>query len=315
MLTRRHIRIKVFQTLYSFFQNDKKQLDVIQKNVLNSCNQIQHLYVMILSVFVEVLHHSRIQIEKNKQKRLPTEQDLNPNLKFVNNKLLKLIEENTTLKKVRDVKKINWLGHHGELIRNFYRTLIISDAYKNYMQEQSDDFEQDRAIILYLFEQIIATSEPLYAITDEQNMYWHDDIDFVNTLIFNTLSIVNVTNKESFLVPLAAFKSEQDEQFFKKLLKHSLSLEEQSVKDIKALADNWDYDRIALSDRILMMMAFTEFQKFDSIPTKASINEYLDLAKLYSTEKSHVFLNGILDKATKKMKSENRLLKHGRGLL
>ena len=314
MITRRYIRVKAFQAIYAFFQTEKADLAVIRKNAVTSCDRMLDLYGLMLSVFTEILQVARLQNEKNKQKRLPTEQDLNPNLKFVENKLLLLIEQNTILKELQNSRKIDW-SSNGEIIRTMYKKMLQSEFYADYLNDTESTYEKDRTFLVTLFEQIITSYEPLYEITDEKNMYWYDDIAYVNATILNTLSLVNTSNKESFLVPLSALKNEEDESFLIDLITKTVSNQDKYAKTIIKLAKNWEFDRIAVSDRILMMMSFTEILSMPSIPKKVTINEYLDMAKSYSTEKSHAFINGIIDKAVKQFEKEGLVNKSGRGLL
>ena len=314
MITRRYIRVKAFQAVYAFFQTDKADLGVIRKNAVTSCDRMLDLYGLMLSLFTELLQVSRLQIEKNKQKRLPTEEDLNPNLKFVENKLLLLIENNTILKELQSVRKIDWASN-GEVIRTMYKKMIKADFYIEYLEDPETSYEKDRVLLIEVFEKIITSYEPLYEITDAKNMYWYDDIAYVNATILNTLTLVNSSNKESFLVPESAIKNEEDELFLIDLIVETISRQEEYSKTIIKLAKNWDFDRIAVSDRILMMMSFTEILVMPSIPKKVTINEYLDMAKSYSTEKSHAFINGIIDKAVKQFEADGLVNKSGRGLL
>jgi len=314
MLNRRHIRTKAFQAIYAWFQSDKPDLLIIQKNSVKSCDSILDLYGTVLYLFVEILQQARVQIEKNKTKRLPSEADLNPTLKFVNNRVLLLIEKNPNLKAHVDQKRLDW-KNQGELVRTLYRTFIQTEAYEAYMENQEDSYELDRAIVLDLFDQVIVPYEPIYTITDDKNMYWYDDISYVNQLIMSTLTLVNETNKSAFLMPENAFKNEDDEAFLNDLIHKTISNQESYVPIIKKLAKNWDFDRIALNDRIFLMMSFTELLNMPSLPIKVTMNEYLDLAKRYSTEKSHVFVNGILDKAIEEFNAQGQIKKSGRGLL
>lgn len=315
MLNRRHLRVKAFQAIYAWFQKENEEIGKIEKEVLKSCLRSQELYLYMISIYVEILHQARLQIEKNKSKRLPSEEDLNPNMKFVQNLILNKLEENEVLRLQLETKKINWSTEQ-ELMRKFYRTLVTSDFYQEYMQKEGENsFEEDKELAIKIFEEVITPYEPLHTLLEEKYVYWYDDLTFVNKKILKNLESFRPSSEDHFIVPESAFKDDSDIDFLKVLIRKTVSEHKDYEELIKEKAKNWDYDRIALNDRILLMMGVCEFIHFPSIPVKVTMNEYLDLAKVYSTEKSNQFINGILDRILAQLKEEDKVKKSGRGLL
>ncbi len=314
MITRRYIRVKAFQALYAWFQNQTIKPLALQKNADTSCENIRELYALILLLFVELKINYELKLKKNKQKKLPTHQDLNPSMRFLENPFLLLINRNIPLKKITEEKKLSWSDHQG-LIRQMLQQFLSTKEYEDYMRFPEPSLDDHREILLFFLQDIVATNQNVYAITDALNISWHDDISFVLELVNQTLSLVNLTNKPSFLLADGVFKNKDDRSFLHELMAGVLEHQAENAKRIKQLAENWEYERIALIDRIILQMGLTECMCFESIPLKVTINEYLDLAKTYSSEKSHVFINGILDKAIADLNKEGKIKKIGRGLL
>ncbi len=315
MLNRRHLRVKAFQAIYSWFQTEGEDINKIEKDALKSCLKTLELYVYLISVFLEILHLSRLQIEKNKAKRLPTDEDLNPNLKFTKNLVLNKLEANKGLQELIETRKLNWSVDQ-DLMRKFYKELLAADFYKEYMAaESTNTFEEDKELVLKMFEQIITPSETLGMILEEKNVHWYDDMLYVKKKILKSLEVLKPSSADLFIVPNSAFKDQDDIDFFKDLIKKTITNNVAYQNLIKEKAKNWEYDRIALNDRILLMMGVCEFENFASIPVKVTMNEYLDLARLYSTEKSNQFINGLLDRILADFNKNKTLKKSGRGLL
>lgn len=315
MISRRIIRIKAMQSLYAFHSSPDQSINLAEKELFFSINKSYDLYHLLLQLLVEIRDYSLNRIELNRNKKIPTSEDLDPNLKFVSNDILKKLSENEALKKYLDKSKLTWVNNP-ELIKKLYHELVDSDEFKLYMANDDNDnsFSKDRDIIEFLLTDIIAPSEDLSQILEEQSIYWNDDLEFVLSMIIKTLKkMKSNSDTNSPLFPL--FKDDEDLEFTKTLFRKSILNSAEHREIIRKHLRNWDLDRVAFIDVLIMELALTEFIYFPSIPTKVSLNEYIDLAKYYSTEKSKTFVNGILDKILKSLKEEGKIIKAGRGLV
>jgi transcription antitermination protein NusB len=313
MISRRIIRIKVMQSLYAFHSSPDQTINLAEKELFFSINKSYDLYHLLLQLLVEIRNFALNRIEQNLIKKIPSPDDLNPNQKFVKNEILIKISENEALQKYLEKSKQSWINNP-ELIRKLYTELTESEAYNVYMSEKSSSVNDDRNIIEYLLTNILTLSDDLYQLLEEQSIYWNDDVEFVVSMIIKTLKkFKQSTDSSKNLLPL--FKDEEDLEFTKTLFRKSILNSEEYREIIKKHLRNWDLDRVAFIDVLIMEMALCEFINFPSIPTKVSLNEYIDLARFYSTEKSRTFINGILDKILKSLKDEGKISKTGRGLI
>jgi len=253
-------------------------------------------------------------MDESKKKLRPTEEDLNPNLKFVDNKLIALIEESKELRRISEERKVNWVGdEHQEMLRKILLTIRDSEVYIQHMNDEARDFESDKMFVLDLFKAEIANSEIFYNYLEEKSIHWMDDIDLTCSMVLKTLKQA-VEGEKLEILPL--YKPNDDEQeFIRELLRKTISLNSENEKLIDDLTQNWELDRIAKMDIILMKMAITELQIFNNIPTKVTLNEYIEISKFYSTPKSNGFINGILDKAIDRLTADKKIKKIGRGLV
>jgi N utilization substance protein B len=301
------------QSLYAFHSSPNQSINLAEKELFHSINKSYDLYHLLLLLLVEVQQHARNKIEQNKQKQIPTESDLNPNLKFIENDLILKVSENEQLNKYIEKNKLSWVNHP-EFIKSMFTKLAGTEEFSRYMGSKNFSFDAHRAIVEFFYAEVLATSEELYQILEEQSIFWNDDIEFVISMIIKTLKkFKHSSPPEKSLMPL--FKDEEDIDFTKKLFRKSILDSEKHREIIKGHLRNWDIDRVAFIDVLIMEMALCEFINFPSIPTKVSLNEYIDLARYYSTSKSRTFINGILDKILKKLKEEGKVTKAGRGLI
>ncbi|MBN1926221.1 MAG: transcription antitermination factor NusB [Prolixibacteraceae bacterium] len=313
MISRRIIRIKVMQSLYAFHSSPGQSITSAEKELFFSINKSYDLYHLLLLLLVEMQLYALNKTEHNKQKQIPTENDLKPNLKFVKNDLIQKVAENEQLKKYIEKSKITWVNYP-EFIKKMYAELSASEEFIKYMASSNYSFEAHHAIVEYFYIEILAQSEDLYQILEEQSIYWNDDVEFVISMIIKTLKkFKHSTSPEKSLMPL--FKDQEDLDFTKKLFRKTILDSNENREIIKNHLRNWDLDRVAFIDVLIMEMALCEFINFPSIPTKVSLNEYIDLARYYSTSKSRTFINGILDKILKNLKEEGKVIKAGRGLI
>ncbi|MEE3225812.1 MAG: transcription antitermination factor NusB [Bacteroidota bacterium] len=314
MLNRRHIRVKVMQALYALHQSEQPDLLKEEKFLNASTAQMYELYLTIVDLLVEIHAHAKDILERSQQKMLATESEKNPNLKFVDNPVLVKLSENELLQKELKKAKLNNWRLDIEYVVLLYNELIASDFYAEYMASETSDFKTDRDFVIDFFTEFVAPNDKLYDYLEDYRLTWVDDLPVVNTTIVKRLGKIKPNSPESTILP-KLYKDEEDRQFAKDLLLRTARNDEEYEAEILGNTPNWDQDRIATLDKILIKMALCEFLRFSSIPVKVTINEYLELSKEYSTPKSSIFVNGVLDRLVKKYKKDNRLNKAGRGLI
>ncbi len=314
MLNRRHLRIKVLQFLYAYFQSNDESYAKVEKELTNSVERIYDLYIYMLLTFFELKSIGLVKMEDGAKKIFPTDEDLNPNTKFVNNKLIEALESSVELRSQSELLKVNWMGvAEQEMLKKMYKTIRESETYFEFMNNEQSGYEEDRAFLIALFKEEIANSPLLYNYFEEKSIHWMDDIDLACSMVIKTLKGFNESDEMCTILPL--YKDEKDEKdFIKTLLRKSITMEKENVTLIDELTQNWELDRIAKMDIILMGMAITEMQVFNNIPTKVTLNEYIEISKFYSTPKSNGFINGILDKAIARLEKDGKINKVGRGL-
>jgi len=313
MLNRRHLRIKVLQALYAFFQSEGEDYKKVQNELTQSVERIYDLYLFLLLSFSELKAIGEHRFEENKKKIRPTDEELSPNLKFVNNAIISILENNLELRELSEKRKVNWVGdEHQEMFRKIYLQMRESETYFSHMNNEVEGFEEDKAFAIALFKADIANSEILYNFFEEKSIHWIDDIDLACSMVIKTIKAFELDGKNEIL-PL--YKDKEDEvMFINELLKKTIAFDKENEQLIDDYTKNWELDRIAKMDVILMKMAITELQIFNSIPTKVTLNEYIEISKFYSTPKSNGFINGVLDNVISKLEKEGKINKVGRGL-
>lgn len=314
MLNRRHIRVKVMQSIYAMHQNDSDNLEKEEKFLFQSIENIRDLYLIMLSALIELRNSEEDFIEKSSKKHLATPQERNPNRKFINNKVLNLLSDNNALSIALENNKINNWKNNDDYILLLLDTVKQSEVYQNYMKGRENDFDEDRDFVSTLFDEVIAPDEKLYEYLEDHKLTWVDDIPLVNTLLSKQLRLLKEEGDNAFIVP-RLYKDIDDKDFVKSLFRKTVLNEVELAKEFIDKTPNWDTERIAEIDSIILKMAICEFLKFPSIPVKVTINEYLEIAKEYSTPKSSIFINGILDNLVKDFQATNKLVKTGRGLM
>jgi N utilization substance protein B len=314
MLNRRHLRIKVLQVLYAYFQSDEENYRRTENEMMDNIDRIFDLYLFLLLSFGELKDIELRRLEELKSKIRPTSSDLNPNLKFVENKVFELIDINAPLRRASEENKVNWLGdEHQEMFRKVMAQIRESETYFAYMSQEENNFESDMEFACALFKAEIANSPLIYNFFEEKSIQWLDDIDLACTMVLKTMKTFSEEGNNEIL-PL--YKDPEDEkEFVRILLRKTIDKDQENLTLIDDLTKNWELDRIAKMDIILMKMAITELQEFNNIPIKVTLNEYIEISKYYSTPKSNGFINGILDKAVDRLEKENKISKIGRGLM
>lgn len=303
------------QCIYALTQSHDDALDKQEKFLKVSIENMYSLYLLMLSLLVEIHLMAENQLKLSSKKYLATPADDFPDKeKFVNNQILLQIAGNSLLMNELSKRKLkNWYLNE-EYVKVLYKEVVSSTIYEAYMSKPESNYEEDRKLLLTLFKEVIAPNEKIYDYFEDDKLTWVDDIPIVNTYILKQIRKVKENQNESFFVP-RLLKDQEDMDFAKKLLTKTLLNNRQWEKEIEGKTPNWDKDRIADIDAILLKMAICELLNFSSIPEKVTINEYLEIAKEYSTPKSSIFINGILDKLVKEYKVNGKLKKVGRGLL
>lgn len=312
MINRRHIRVKVMQSVYAMQQSQNDDMVKEEKFLKHSILKVFDLYVLNIQLLAEVQKLAAKKIALSKKKILATSEDLKPNTKFINNKLISAISESISLESYLALNKLNHWSFDDEYVKIIFDTLQQSDLYKNYLTNEVDSYKLDKAFVIDFYKQIVAPNEKLAEYYEDKMISWVDDIPFVNTWILKTLN----KQKEGKIFILGnLYKDKDDEDFVVDLFRKTILKHKSYEQEITDKTPNWETDRIADIDMILIKMAITEFVNFPSIPVRVTINEYIEISKDYSTTKSSYFINGVLDKISKEFLKDKKIAKIGRGLL
>lgn len=310
MLGRRQLRAKAMQALYAYYRGNE-DMRWVEKNMVNGINDIQKLYYALLTLTLAVRDEAQKKIEIGLSKNFPTEEEKNPNRKFVENQMFNILEENETLQDFTSKnQQLNWAVE--DIYPNkIFKEFIEDPKYLAYLNSETSNFDTDKDILLYLFANYIAPNEDVLNFVGDLNLSWVDDLHIANTMVMNTIK--SFKPKEHKLFTLLLDPEHLD--FTKELIRVSVRYEDELNLIIEEKAQNWDFERIALIDRLIIQMALAEFLYFPSIPPKVTLNEYVEMAKNYSTPKSKTFVNGILDKSLKDLKEAGKIRKSARGMM
>lgn len=313
MYSRRLLRIKVMQLLYAYLKTGSSSLDLSEKELFHSIQKTFDLYHYLILLVLDIRMYAIGRIELALNKKQPSYEDLNPNNRFTDNQLLNQLAENRQLRSILEQKKMGW-NQYPELIKKLYKEMVVSEWYREYMSNKENSYELDREAVCLFFSEFLLYSEDLEQNLEEQSIYWNDEVDFVINMIVKTLKRFRASQgSEARLMKM--YKSDDDETFTRTLFRKSIVNFDEYLRLIEGFSHNWDIERIAFLDNLIMVMAITEMTEFPDIPVKVSFNEYIELAKLYSTDKSSHFVNGVLDKIIQQLRSEKRIVKKGRGLI
>ena len=314
MVNRRHIRVKVMQSIYAMHQNGSDNLEKEEKFLFYSIDNIQDLYLTMISSLMEICKKETEFLHKSSLKHLATPEERKPNEKFIKNSIFEILAENNSLSIALETRKINTWSLNDDYIILLLNAVKESKIYTDYMSNPTQSFEEDRQLIVDLFTEVIVPNEKLYEYLEDDKLTWIDDIPLVNTHIIKQLKAMKPIMDDNFRVP-KIYKDSEDKAFVKDLFRKTVLNEKELAKEFVDKTPNWDSERIAEVDTIILKMAICEFLKFPSIPVKVTLNEYLELAKEYSTPKSSIFINGILDNLVKELETSKKLNKTGRGLM
>lgn len=313
MLGRRQLRAKAMQALYAYYRGNEDQ-QAIEVNMMKGIQEVETLYFVLLDFTLAIRNEAVKKMEIGRKKNFPTPEELNPDRRFVDNPIFGFLEENETLVDFR--AKHNEYNWEVESVypASVWKEFSNSETYSNYMKIEEVDYNEHRKLMRKMYERYIAPNEDLTSFLEDRNLSWADDMHIANTMVVSTIKqCTEESGKETPLLKLVLDKNHLD--FTKSLVRQTIRYEGELKKIIGEKANNWELDRIALIDRIILQMALAEFLHFPSIPPKVTINEYVEIAKSYSTPNSKVFVNGILDRTLKELTEKGEIRKSARGLI
>ena len=312
MISRRMLRIKVIKALYAHMKSDADSLMASEKMLVTSIDKTYDLYFLMLSLVAEMAHYAEQRQEAAKKKQLPTYEDLNPNRKFVDNAVIRLIAQSDSVNDYLAARKLSW-AKYPELVKTLFTQLEQSDYYKKYMASQERSFREDLALVTEFYTRELEESEILEDVLDEMSILWNDDLGFALIMVTRTLSNMRPSHVDVKVLP--KFKSIEDLDFARELFAKVAVNFDNYQEEIEKYTRNWDVERIAFMDNLIMATAVAELVTFPSIPVKVTLDEYIEIAKFYSTHGSSTFINGILDKIVASFTEQGKINKSGRGLI
>jgi len=313
MISRRLLRIKALMALYAFNRREDGNLTQAETELMFSIGKTYDLYHYLLLLVLEISDIAGEKIDQALQKRMPTPEDLNPKRRFVDNMLIAQLRKNTAFRDYIASKKLSWVNN-SHIPRLLYNKMLTWDVYEEYMLSESHNYVSDKKFIVKLITILFSESEDLQSNLEEQSIFWNDDMEYISAMVEKTLKKFKADSGEN--TPLMAlFKNEEDEEFVKILFRKAILNQKKCSELIDKNTTNWEVERIALMDILVMQLAITEISEFPEIPVKVTLNEYIEIAKYYCTSKSSTFVNGILDNIVKEMREEGHFLKAGRGLV
>lgn len=308
MINRVLIRLKIVQIVYAYYQNGGKNLDTVEKELFFSLSKAYDLYNYLLLLMVEVTKQANKRLNAAKNKLVPTKEELFPNTKFVENRFIAQLEVNKQLLEFSNNQKKTW-ENEADFVKTLCDKILESDIYKEYMASETSSYEEDRELWRKLYKNIIFNNIELDQVLEDQSLYWNDDKEIVDTFVLKTIKRFDEKNgAKQELLP--EFKDEEDQDFARRLFRRTILNADYYRHLISENTKNWDLDRVAFMDVVIMQIALAEILSFPNIPVSVSLNEYVEIAKLYSTPKSGGFINGTLDGIVNSLKKENKLTKN-----
>jgi N utilization substance protein B len=295
------------QIIYAYYKNSGKTVKATEDEVFFSLSKAYDLYNHMLLLMVGITHYAADRISFLSMKIRPTESDKNPNLKFVNNRFIAQLESNEKLVKFAEKSKLNWVDN-SDLLRRLLDKIEESDIYKEYMATETSTYEEDKEVWRKLYKAFIFDNEELDALLEEQSLYWNDDKSIVDSFVLKTIKRFEEKNAETQQL-LPEYKDVADMEFARKLFRNAITNAEQYRELMSSSSKNWDMSRLAFMDVVIMQVALAEIMTFEDVPLSVTLNEYVEIAKHYSTVKSGSFVNGMLDTITKKLRQENKINK------
>lgn len=301
------------QILYAWSRKSDSTIQQAEKELRTSLERSYQMFFLILLLLFDLVDYAAERIRLGREKNRPTPEELHPNERFVNNRLIRDLRQYEELKKYIQNHSLGWQDNT-ILVKKLYNSLTETEAYREYMEHDADNYKNDRAILKYILGELFASSDELQAGLEEQSIYWNDELEFVLSALIRFIDLFPARKGREITLP-PMYKSREDEQFALELLHKSILHREEYTGIIEKHTKNWEVDRIARLDMLILIQAITEILHFPDIPVRVSINEYIEIAKYYSTGKSPVFINGILDKIVVDLRKEDKVHKEGRGLI
>ena len=314
MLNRRHLRVKTLQTLYSYQQSESKEVKPFENALVQSVDKVYEMYIWLLSLLVEVAEYSLTDAEDRANKHLPTDDDLNASVKLNQNLFIQSLKQNPEYIAAVNRYKISW-SFDPEVSRSVFLSLKNAPEYHDFLQTEVHTIKSDKDVIKHIFKKLILKSPGVEQIFEEKFINWPVDKDVLQALIAKTFKNFSHENSSENKLAEVCPNWVEDRPYIIDLFNKSVAFEKEYQELISQKTKNWEADRIAMMDILLMRMAITELVHFSSIPVKVTINEYIEISKEFSTPKSNLFINGILDKIYADLKTAGKVRKVGRGLL
>ncbi|MFR9531647.1 MAG: transcription antitermination protein NusB [Rikenellaceae bacterium] len=312
MLSRRLLRIKALKALYAHLQTESDNMIASEKSMLGSIDKAYDLYFQMLLLPVEIARYAEARQELAKEKKLPTYEDLNPNRKFIDNAVIRLIDNSDAVNDYAARRNLTW-SNDTDLIKSIYNSLLEKESYKRYMTSSESSLKEDIAFIENFFLKDMQECEALDEALEDLSIMWDNDLSFVLPLVMRTLSSIRPSHTE--LKIMSKFKSSEESEFVRTLFQKSIINYNKNQIYIEKFTSNWDLERIVYMDNMIMNMAMTELVSFPSVPIKVTMDEYIEIAKSYSTPGSSTFINGVLDRIVNSLTEEGQINKSGRGLI
>ena len=313
MISRRHLRVKVMQSLYSFFSINSEEIDSIEKKMVKSIEESSKIQVLLCSLLVSIHNYASDFLKDSKSSQFKSNSKFDSINKFLNNKFILLLKRNTILMKKIDRSSLIWKKSDLDIVRKIFVEIISSTQYDSYINNYQDDFDQDKKFIQIILNDFILDNNIFHHILEEKSIFFIDDLPFVS--IFLKSQIYESTDEKGFNFISNVFKNNDDKKFALKLFRETILKADEFEKIIDLEVKNWEVDRISKIDLLIIKMALVEIVMFPEMPISVTFNEYIEISKYYSTKKSKVFINGVLDKVVSRFKKENRFSKIGKGLL
>ncbi len=308
MINRVLIRLKIVQIVYAYYQNGGKNLDTAEKELFFSLSKAYDLYIYLLLLMIAITKYAEERILAGKKKLKPSPEDLNPNMKFVENRFILQLEKSEQFSYCVAKQKKNW-NNEDDLVRSIYEKITASDYYQEYMANEYRSYTEDRELWRKIYKNLISNNKDLDVVLEDQSLYWNDDKEIVDTFVLKTIKRFDIKNgAKQELLP--EFKDKEDQEYASRLFRCTILNADYYRHLMTENTKNWDLERIAFMDQVIMQIAIAEILSFPNIPISVSLNEYVELARAYSTPKSPAFINGILDSIVNQLKKDNKLIKN-----
>ena len=312
MVSRHYLRIKTMQALYAYNANPKAEVRAYEQGLVKTVRSCYELFLWLFALLPEIAFYRMKKLESMKEKYNPTDEDLNPNMKFVENRVIRQMETNKTLKQLWPKYHILW-EDDTDLIANLFREIEQLPEYQEYMSTRESSYVEDKKMALAVIEKVFAPNNLLHWFLGEKNTHWIDDYDEAMLMFYQNVKDFKESKGDDCRID-TLFKSDEDEQFCRELFRKTLEHAPEYTEMIERKLQNWELERVISMDMLLMQMALCELLEFPSVPVKVTLNEYIEIAKWYSSDKSKVFVNGILDRLIVDLRDNGRIVKTGRGL-